>query len=208
MSTFDGSTAASAPDRSQHYDNDFPPPESSTPGIHYVATPPTFDAFESLREQIAERDDEEERTTVVEVPGIGWRLVCAIDFEYTQYKEWQKAALPKSQRNGRKVNPLDMDQAMLAYFVLYNTCEAIEYLRDVGDGPSEWEPLTEDSGEPATLKSGKLLTLMNVMDPRLLVKRMFGKGDARLIAAGQEVIMAAGYGEREDSTDDPSDPTP
>jgi len=199
MTTLDGSSGgahAAAPYvDSGGYDNDFPPPDA--PSI----PEPVFDAFESLREQLDERDQEAERTVSVEIPGVGWRLVCAIDFTYAQYKEWQKAALPKNQRNGRKVNPLDMDQAMLGYFVLLNTCEGIEYQRSDG----EWEPLTETGGQSATLQSGMLMTKMNVMDPRLLVKRLFG-GDAKLIRAGSEVIVAAGYSDQEDDAD-ASDPT-
>jgi hypothetical protein len=200
MTMFDGSTggahaAAPAPySGSTGYDNDFPPP--AAPPLPQ----PTFDAFEALREQVAERDEEFERTAAVEIPGLGWRLICAIDFTYVQYKEWQKAALPRNQRNGRKVNVLDMDQAALAYFVLFNTCEGIEYQQSSG----AWETLMED-GRPATLQSGTLMTKMKVMDPRLLVNRLFG-GDARLIRAGNEVITAAGYGEQDDAGDE-VDPT-
>lgn len=200
MTTFDGSTgggAHAAPGYlgSGGYDNDFPPP--AAPPI----PEPAYDAFEALREQLAERDDASERTTTVDIPGLGWRLVCAIDFTYGQYKEWQKAALPRNQRNGRKVNVLDMDQAALSYFVLLNTCEGIEYQRSNG----EWDPLTEAGGQPATLQSGMLMTKMNVMDPRLLVKKLFGN-DARLIRAGNEVIAAAGYIEDDESAAE--DPTP
>jgi hypothetical protein len=196
MTTFDGSTGAHvAPDRSQHYDNDFPPP--AAPPLP-AETP--FDAFEALRESLAQRDEEVDRTTTVEVPGIGWRLVCAIDFEYGVYKNWQKAALPKSQRGGRNPNVLDMDQAVLAYLALFNTCEAIEYRINGGD----WQPLIESDGQPATLQSSMLMNRMNVMDPRTLVGRMFG-GDAALIRAGARVITAAGYAAFEDDAEDPTD---
>lgn len=157
-----------------------------------------FDAFEALREQLSERDEDAGRTTPIEVPGIGWRLICAVDFEYEQYKEWQKAALPKNQRNGRKLNPLDMNQATLAYLVLLNTCEGIEFQRKDG----EWESLADGDGS-ATLKSSMLLTRMNVVDPRVLVRKMFG-GDGRLIIAGQKVIAAAGYAGGDDDAQDPT----
>lgn len=199
MTVFDGSTGAHAAPSpyvgSGGYDNDFPPPAAPP-----IPDPP-FDAFESLREQLAERDDESERTTNVEIPGVGWRLICAIDFTYARYKEWQKAALPRNQRNGRKVNVLDMDQAALSYFVLLNTCEGVEYRRSDG----EWEPLIDNGGQPATLQSNILMTKMNVMDPRVLVNKLFGL-DSRLIRAGNEVITAAGYGDPEDDAD-ASDPT-
>lgn len=195
MTTFDGTTGGYAPDRSQHYDNDFPAPPST------VEQSEPFDAFESLREQLAERDDEAERTTTVEIPGIGWRLICATDFEYPAYMSWQKAALPKSQRNGRRANPLDMNQAVLAHQVLFNTCEAIEYRVNGGD----WQRLTEADGQPTVLQSPTLMTRMGVVDPRVLVRKMFGK-DAALIAAGTKVITEAGYGEP-DSGSDVEDPT-
>lgn len=190
MTTFDGTPAGA---HAGPFDGEFPspPPAESR-----------FDAFELLREQLDERDEEFKRTVYVEVPGIGWRLECAIDFGYPAYKEWQKASLPRSQRNGRKVNALDMDQALLSHFVLFNTCEGIEYQRSDN---GEWESLTEDNDQPATLQSGKMLTRMNVVDPRLLTKRLF-LSDARLIRAGTKVITEAGFAEPEEG--DIADPTP
>lgn len=183
MTTFDGATST----------HETPPPAGpdAAGGGPASEVEKPFDAFEALREQVAERDEEDPDITYVEVPGIGWRLACRTDFEYGAYKNWQKAALPKAQRNGRKMNPLDMDQAVLAYLVLLNTCESVQYRRGQSD---EWETLVDDDGAPSTLQSSTLLGRMNVMDPRLLIKRLFGK-DGRLIAAGQQVISDAGYGD-------------
>lgn len=181
MTTFDGSTVA-APER----------PDS---GNGLPAGPPgpieAFDPLESLREQLAERDENEERTTTVPVPGVGWRLVCAIDFEFPEYKDWQKSALPRNQRNGRRVNMLDLDQAVLACTVLTRTCEEIQYQ----DSAGTWHTMVEPDDSPTTLASGALLTRFNLMDPRLFVRKLFGQRDAALIAASMEVIRAAGWDE-------------
>lgn len=189
MTTFDGTT-------------DYEPPSGPMLGSRPVDEPDEskpYDAFEALREQLDERDEEDPDVTPVEIPGIGWRLLCRTDFDYGAYKNWQKAALPRNQRNGRKTNPLDMDQALLSHLVLVNTCESVEYRR--GDG--DWEQLCEPDGSPATLQSGALLNHMKVVDPRVLVKKLFGR-DGRLIAAGQKVISDAGYGDDGDDAEDPT----
>lgn len=191
MTTFDGTTTHETP----------PPAGPDAAGGGFSPEPVSpFDAFEALREQVAERDEEDPDVTRVEIPGIGWRLVCRTDFDYNRYKEWQKASLPKAQRNGRKTNPLDMDQAMLAYLVLLNTCESVEYRRSDGG----WEQLIEPDGSAATLQTGTMLSQMGVVDPRLLVKKLFGR-DGRLIAAGQQVISDAGYGDEPGGDTDPTD---
>lgn len=180
MTTFDGSTVATS--------------ERLDPINGLPAGPPepieAFDPLESLREQLAERDEEEERTTPVLVPGIGWRLQCAIDFDYPTYKEWQKAALPRKQRNGRRVNMLDLDQAALAVTVLVSTCEAIQYR----DAAGNWHTMTDPDDSATTLESSALLSRFQVMDPRLFARKLFGR-DAPLVAAGMEVIQAAGWDE-------------
>lgn len=190
MNVFDGSTSSEPPQGGLAYD---------APVYDPPATPasPEFDAFEALRESMEDRD--EETSVAVEVPGIDWRLVCRTGFEYREYRDWQKAALPRSQRNGRKVNPLDMDQALLAHLTLLNTCSTIEYRR--GDGG--WVPLTGPNGDTIALRDPAFLERMGAVDPRVMVRRLFG-GDGHLIAAGQKVIVAAGYG-GDDDAEDPTD---
>lgn len=196
MTTFDGATST----------HETPPPAGPDAAGGGPALEPdvAFDAFEVLRDQLDERDENDEDfadVTHVDIPGLGWRLVCSLDFPYERYQQWQKNALPKNQRNGRKTNPLDLNQATLSYLVLLNTCVGVEYRRNSG-----WAPLTEPDGSPCTLQSPTLLNRMGVVDPRLLARKLF-KGDGRLIAGGQKVITDAGYtGESDaEAAEDPTE---
>lgn len=177
-------------------------PAAHQPGEGNGAALESFDALAMLREQIKEREDTEADTTAVEVPGIGWRLLCSITFPYSQYAAWQAAALPKNQRNGRRPNVLKMDQTALAFNILLNTCVEIQYQRT---GTEEWEPLTDSRGEPLLPGSDALLRQFNVVDPRSFLRKLFGR-EARLVEASQLVATRAGWMEG-DGSDDDEDPT-
>lgn len=160
-----------------------------------------FDALAMLREQVEARESTEADTTAIEVPGIGWRLLCDITFPYAQYAAWQTAALPKNQRNGRRPNVLKMDQTALAFSILLNTCVEIQYQRT---GTEEWESLTDSHGEPLLPNSDALLRQFNVVDPRSFLRKLFGR-EARLVEASQLVVTRAGWMEGDGSDDE--DPT-
>jgi len=162
----------------------------------------TFDALSMLREQVAERDDGEDDLCPIEVPGLGWRLMCDITFPYSKYAAWQTAALPKNQRNGRRVNPLKMDQTELAFNVLLGTCVELQYERVAESG--DWETLTGPDGASMTPASDALLRRFNVVDPRSFLRSLFGR-EARLVEASQRVAAKAGW--LEDGEDDDEDPT-
>jgi hypothetical protein len=148
----------------------------------------TFDALAMLREQVQDRDQREDDFCLVEVPGIGWRLMCAIDFTYAQYAKWQKAAFPREQRNGRKTNPFDLNQTELAFSVLLNTCCELQYRRGESE---EWQTLADDHGAPLLPTSDALLRKFNVVDPRSFLRKLYRR-EARLIEASQRVAAAAG----------------
>ncbi len=162
----------------------------------------TFDALAVLRQQVDERDEEEGQTCLVDVPGLGWRLVCDITFPYTKYMEWQAQALPRNQRNARRgPNLLKLNQTDLALNVLFNTCVEIQYERSNG----EWETLAGPDGTPLLPTSDILLRKFGVVDPRMFLRRLFGVDrEARLVEASQKVAAKAGW---IDDDDDESDPT-
>jgi hypothetical protein len=49
----------------------------------------------------------------------------------------------------------------------------------------------------ADLADPPMLAQLGVMDPVMAVRRVFGNKDAYLLRAGQELVEACGYGERE-----------
>ena len=163
----------------------------------------TFDALSMLREQVAERDDGEDDLCPIEVPGLGWRLMCDITFPYSKFAAWQTAALPKNQRNGRKVNMLKLDQTGLAFSVLLGTCVELQYERVPGSG--DWETLVASDGTPLLPTSDALLRTFNVVDPRSFLRSIYGR-EARLVEASQRVAAKAGWLE-DDEDDDDADPT-
>lgn len=176
------------------------PHNDPAPGWPEPVAPDTqgdpFDALDMLREQVRQREADAERTAPIEIPGIGWRLICATDFEYARYKTWQKAAL----RGPRKRVPdlFDLDQPVLGQLMLVNTCESLEWRR--GDG--EWQTLTGKDGEPLTLKSPELLEKFNVIDPRSLVRALYHT-DAALIQAMTVLVEKSGYAPDDDEDGEP-----
>jgi hypothetical protein len=161
----------------------------------------TFDALTMLRDQVEERDESDDDLYPVEVPGIGWRLMCDINFPYSKYAAWQSAALPKSQRNGRRVNVLKLDQTELAFNILLNTCTELQYRRN---GSGEWEALTASDGSPLLPSSDALLRRFNVVDPRSFLRKLYGR-EARLVEASQKIAAKAGWVEGDDDDEDPTD---
>jgi hypothetical protein len=191
MSTFDGSTGTRAP-RSDGLE----PAADADMFADAVDTP--YDALASLRDSMAQRD-EEDPTTTVEIPGLGWRLVCSTDMPYPTYAKWQKASFPRAQRSGRKVNPLDMDQAVLSTFVLLGTCVGMEY-RHRASG--EWLPLMDSRGEPMLPNSREIMDMFNQVDEKAFIRKLF-RNDANVTKAGTKVMEAAGWKESDD--EDPTD---
>lgn len=176
-----------------------PPPDAPT---SYGAHAEPFDALALLREQVQERDEHDDDLAPIEVPGIGWRLLCDITFPYSRYAQWQTAALPKNQRNGRRVNQLKLDQTELAFNVLLGTCTELQYRR--GDG--EWETLVDPTtGNPLLPANDLLLRQFNVADPRSFLRKLFGR-EPRLVKAMTQVAAKAGWAEDpEEDGDDAED---
>jgi hypothetical protein len=195
MGTFDGSTntAPDAPPR-EVAPQDQPPQKWSTP----APPEPEFDALASLQEQMRARDEIDTEIRV-EIPGLGWRMVCDTDLPYPVFAKWQKASFPRSQRNGRKVNPLDMDRAVLATFVLLGTCVGMEY-QEKGSG--EWLPVLDVDDRPMTPNSKRMMDRFDQVDEKVFLRKLFGT-DSALTRAGTKVMEAAGWND-EESDDDPT----
>ena len=68
------------------------------------------------------------------------RLMCALDFEYTDWQDWQVKSVPREKR--KKPGPMDINQLQLCTRVLVGTCQHLEHKR--GDG--EWAPITGQDG--------------------------------------------------------------
>lgn len=153
-------------------------------------------ALDQLAAQIEERDQEEETTVAVEIPGLDVRLVCSTVAPYEEYKRWQMASFPPKERRSRRPRPMAMSQLYLSCTVLASTCEAIEY-----KAGEQWKPLLDSSGQPYTLESDELLHRYGVLDSHQLVQKLFGR-DARVLAAGEKVMVASSWVE-DDESDDP-----
>lgn len=161
---------------------------------------PPFDALAALREQLEERAEQTENICYVDIPGLGWRLVCSLDFPYSQYARWQKASLPANQRNRtRGPNMLDLDQAMLSRFVLLGTCQGVEYRASTG----EWVSVLDSNSNPIKPDSTEMMQRFGEVDPGVFLRKLFG-GDAAVMRAGESVMRAAGWMEAEDADTDPT----
>jgi hypothetical protein len=185
MTTFDASTGQAA--NSVAIPDPLPPVEE---------LPELGSMLDALQEQLEAR--EIDNTTTVEVPGMDLRLVCQIDFPYALYAKWQKAALPSNKRNGRKLNPLDLDQAMVAVFVLLGTCTGMEYRATSG----EWLPMTTPAGQGLTPNSTEFLARFNQVDAKVFIRKLYGS-DANLMRAADRVTSAAGWSDDAEDDDDP-----
>ena len=159
-----------------------------------------FDALAALREQLEERSEQTENTCYVDIPGLGWRLMCSLDFPYSQYARWQKASLPANQRNrSRGPNLLDLDQAMLSRYVLLGTCQGVEYR----DSTGEWIAVLDGQGNAIKPDSPDMMARFGEVDPGVFLRRLFG-GDAAVMRAGEVVMRAAGWMEADDPETDPT----
>lgn len=169
---------------------------------------PQLSSLDMLREAVEQREAAPAPDLcLVPLPNLPWRLVCDPEFSYNQYRDWQKAGLPIKQRRGnRPPNPLDMDQAVTAGLILMNTCVAIE-MRASDDS---WVTVRNSQGAPVTIKDPEFLDKFNVLDPALMLRKLFtepGRNpDAPMLEASQQIIIAAGYAKAEDDGPD-SDPT-
>jgi hypothetical protein len=203
MSTFDGTTTrppGADPSAPPSYDTDPDEASGADPLRHLVPQPePEFDALANLQQQMQARD-EIDTTIKIDIPGLGWRLVCETDLPYQSYARWQKISFPRAQRNGRKVNPLDLDRALLSTFVLLGTCVGMEY-RERGDG--DWVPMLDSRQQPMSPNSREMMDRFGQVDEKVFLRKLF-KTDAALTRAGTKVTEAAGWTDDE-ADDDPTE---
>lgn len=179
--TFDGSTGTpydppaypSEGGGAQHYaDDDAVGPVSS---------------LDLLIQSVQAQEAEEEELFGVEVPGLDVRLMCSLDFPYTDWQKWQTTAIPKERR--AKPKPTDIRQGLLCSLVLINTCRYVEFKRGAG-----WEPIIGADGHPMPFAGDEMFSRFGVMDGVSLVRKLFKK-DGHLLRAGMRVVNAAGYGD-------------
>jgi hypothetical protein len=160
---------------------------------------PAISALDMLRNEIEHRDAQERELCPVEIPGLAVRLMCRTDFPATEWESWQRLAIPKAKRNSRKLGPTDMQQHVLYTLVLVNTCERLEFRTG-----SAWSPITGHDDGVLDLHSKELLDRFNQVDPASLLRKLFAR-DADLLRAGQRVVDAAGYGEEDGSSENPTE---
>lgn len=153
--------------------------ESAEPGELPVDTGPEPQLGTPLEELRGELTAEVGKAPVVlpvpSRPGYAVRYKTAIDHE--ALAKWQKASEDRSAPDG-------MDVLGLALRVLGNSCEAI--LR-------HGEELTHDS-RPVTFRTASFVELLGVTRPVEACRQLYGR-DGHVIAAADEVLRAAGYGE-------------
>lgn len=191
MTTFDASTTTSG-----QLPVSSAPTAAPDPVVPEDVMPELGTMLDALQTQLDERVID--NTTTVEVPGMPLRLVCVIDFPYNQFAQWQKAALPRKQRNGRKTNLFDLDRSLLSIFVLLGTCQGMEYRTRSG----EWLPMNKPDGTPLRPDSTEFLARFNQVDPKSFLRKLFG-GEAGVTRAGEAVTRAAGW--TDDDVDDDGD---
>jgi hypothetical protein len=164
------------------------------------AEPPAarISPLDQLVAEVQDRESEEDELLGVEVPGLGVRLMCSTNIDGDDWQAWQRQSIPRAKR--RKAGALDLNQMTLMCLVLENQCEHLEYR--TGDG---WAAMPGSGGEPLDLRSDELLRRFKQMDSTSLLRKLFAR-DADLLAAGQEVVDKAGWGDP-DAVGDDSDPT-
>lgn len=128
-------------------------------------------------------------------PGRFIRLECSTEITQAEMKKIQLAGLPPEQRRKRIPDPRKMDEATVLATLIARQCTGIGLL--AGDG--SYKTVGGDLSDPP------MLAQLGVMDPVMAVRRVFGNKDAYLLRAGQELVEACGYGEREPG--DELDPT-
>jgi hypothetical protein len=128
-------------------------------------------------------------------PGRFIRLECSTEITQAEMKKVQLAGLPPEQRRKRIPDPRKMDEAIVLATLVARQCVSVGLLQ--GDG--SYKTVSGDLNDPT------MLAQLGVMDPVMAVRRVFGNKDAYLLRAGQELVEACGYGEREPG--DELDPT-
>lgn len=171
--------------------------EAEVPGTRYDYEPerepqPGGDSLDMLLDVVAQREAEAEELYPVEIPGLGVRLMCALDFEYTDWQDWQVKSVPREKR--KKPNPMDINQLQLCTRVLASTCQHLEHKRPDG----EWVPIISQDGSPVAFGSDEMLRKFGQMDTSSLLRKLFGGSDGHVLRAGMRVISAAGYGDEAD----------
>lgn len=185
--TFDGS-AGQLPGDADPY-----PEMPAHPADYTEGMPVQTSSLDLLLRAVTEREAEEHDDPLlpVEIPDIGVRLMCRIDFDYSTWEKCQKIAIPRDKR--RKPQPTDIRQNVLCTQVLLSTCEHVE----IKDGET-WVPVSNRFGDILPFDSAELRSSFGVMDAQSLIQKLFAKRDSHIIRAGIRVINAAGYGDEAD----------
>lgn len=218
--TWDGSTNSSAeddpykglPPAPAHSQADGPPTahDFTPPGAPTASGAPTHAGHSNggsvdsglamLRERIAQQEAEaadEPLEWVREIPKRGLRIVCDPEISNTTFRRWMRAAQPKAKRRaGTAADPNDNDQLIMAEQALCATNLRIEMDHAFGTGREpDWHPLiSEQDGEPLTLRSDELKRAWNVLTNLALLQKLWSpKADPRIIDAGISLLDEAGF---------------
>lgn len=158
-----------------------------------------------LRQRVEEREAEAAEEWVHEIRGIGIRIVCDTNVDHADYQAWLKAAAPRSQRRRGALDPTDVDQLAISARAIAKQCLRLEI--EEQRNPGTWNPMTsKKTHEVLLLTDDEMLRTFNCMDPIALLRKLFPR-DSDLLNAGQDLLQAAGYMDRDDDSD-PLEPAP
>jgi hypothetical protein len=131
-------------------------------------------------------------------PGKHLRLTCSTELEQSDWKRIQIAALPPAQRKKMRPDPRKIDEVVMYALLIGEQTKEIGVLQ--GDG--DYLPMTGTFDDP------ELLAALGATEVAVAVHRVFGRQDAYVLRAGEELINACGFGDRRpgDPQDD-EDPT-
>lgn len=177
---FDGSTQ-----RDEYEHSDAPAVAAPEPEL-------VVDSLSLLRGALAEHQAEAPPPPVViDVPGGRFRLHCTTEITSAEVTQWQRKSLPPKLRNSPKISPLHVNQRILNATILAETTVYMEVRRS-SDG--SWHTVEDARGQALTFSDG-LPQALGTLDAESALKMLFRR-DADLLAAGQQVLDAAGFGDR------------
>lgn len=198
--------------------NDPPGGVTDTPPRHqdFYTDPPIPDAddvpllstLDQLRAVAAEEDTREPITVLN--PRETIRLTLRTDLDQPDIQRWSNKALDRKDReklnrrggapNMTRLNPV----VMFASAIAETTLQVEVWQR----ATRTWEVVrNERNGEPLTFADTALRQVLGGMDVVSAVKRAFNGSEPALMAAGQRLIDASGFGDDDVVDGDDEDPT-
>lgn len=157
-------------------DYEFGVPAPTVPAPHQATVAAEVPSvLGGLLDELSEALDAEAVTFSVEARP-GWDVRYSIEVPYEQFAQWQTAAVDPSM-------PAGVNEVQLMCTALVACCQALRV---------KGEDVTED-GEPVTFFTPGLQRRLGVTRPVDAVRKLY-RFDGHVIAAGRELLKAAGYG--------------